>query len=144
MKKAILCLSALILVVGCMKSHTKDSLLTKSDINKPKTISIFSEDLGETKFPNCLKKGLIADIQNLKTIPQDEFQDALFPWFEPSTAPKSADELSIILNKSVIREQINKLGIDLLIYVSGYTIQDEFQGEVGGGGGVQDRFCGSG
>jgi hypothetical protein len=90
----------------------------------------------ETKFSKCVKKGLKADIQNLNIISQNEFRDALFPWFERSTAPKNVEELSILLSKSAIRERINKLGVDAVINVSGKTIQEKWQGQGGGGYGA--------
>lgn len=115
-----------ILLFGCMKSQIKDSLITNSQINKPTTITILSNNMLDENFARCLQKELKEDLPNFDIIPADKFRNALFPWFEYSTAPQNESELSTVLGKTLVQKQIETLGVEILIYVQGETIKSEW------------------
>jgi hypothetical protein len=115
-------------IFGCTKLQIKDSLKAHSLSNQYTTAVIFPSYLKDKEFAECVQKELIEDIPNLKFIPEDKFRDALFPWFEPNTAPKSIEELSALVSKTLVKKRIENLGVEFLIFVHGRTEQKEYDG----------------
>ncbi|MGB2930596.1 MAG: hypothetical protein WBB70_17035 [Desulfobacterales bacterium] len=129
MKYKFLCILLIVSVIfGCTKSQIKDSLKTHSRSNQYTSATIFPINPKDKDFAECLQRELIEDIPNLKFIPEVKFRDALFPWFEPNTAPKSIEELSALLSKTLVKKRIESLGVELLIFVHGRTEQKEYDG----------------
>ena len=112
---------------GCTESHIKDSLKDHFRANQYTTITIFPINLEDKEFGECVKENLKKDLQYLKFFPGDKFREAMFPWFEPNTAPKNIEELSALLTKPLVKKRIKNLGVELLIYVSGYTKVTEME-----------------
>ena len=125
MKYKFICIFLIASVIpGCMKSQIKDSLKAHSRENQYTTATILPINLESIEFAECLQEELKDDLQYLKFVPGDKFQEALFPWFEPNTAPQNIEELSALLSKTLVQKRIESLGVELLIYVHGYTKQD--------------------
>lgn len=112
-------------ILGCTKSQIKDSLKELPHANQYTTATIFPVNLQDNKFAECLQEKLKHDLQYLKFLQGDKFREAMFPWFEPNTAPKNIEELSALLTKPLVKKRIETLGVELLIYVSGYTKETE-------------------
>ncbi len=122
MKYKFLCiLSILSVIFGCTKSQIKDSLKARSPANQYTTATIIPINLENQAFAECVQEELKEDLQYLKFIPGDKFREAMFPWFEPNTAPQNIEELSALLRKTLVQKRIESLGVEILIYVYGYT-----------------------
>jgi len=122
MKYKFLCILSIVSVIfGCAKSPIKSSLNEYSRANHYTTATVFPIDREDNKFAECVQKKLKKYLQHIKFIPGEKFREALFPWFEPNTAPKEIEELSALLSKTFVKKRIESLGVELLIYVHGYT-----------------------
>jgi len=122
MKYKFLCILIIISgIFGCTKSQIKDSLKDHSRENQYITATILPINLKGKEFAECVKEKLKEDLQYLKFIPGDKFREAMFPWFEPKTAPKKIEEISALLTKPLVKNRIESLGVELLIYMHGYT-----------------------
>ncbi len=142
MKQTLFFISLLnILLFGCMKSQINNSLKTNYHGYKPAAVTVLSTTQEDKDLARCLQKELKKDLPYLKIIPEDQFRNALFPWFEYRTAPKDATELSALLNKTLVREHIERLGVDILVYVNGETIQGQLDGPGLCGGGYGGVGC---
>ena len=130
-----------ILLLGCMKSQIGDSLKTNFHGYKLRTMTILSDNLEDKKLARCLQRELKEDSSNLKIIPEDQFRNALFPWFEYRTAPRNAAELSSLINKTLVRKHIERLGVEILVYVHGETSQGQLEGPGFCGGGYGGVAC---
>ena len=119
-----------ILLFGCIKSQTKDSLIVQTHEQQFSAASVLSVDFEDEKFARCVQRGLKTKLTEISFIPGDKFRNYLYPWFEPSTAPKEIGELSAILSKAPVRERIRTLGVELLIYVYGDTFQSKLDGDI--------------
>ena len=86
------------------------------------------QDIRKDKTPLCLGKAIKKAEPERRIIPARQFRNALFPFFEPGTAPKSAWELSMVLGKSEVQERINKLGVRYLVVASGRTRSSSAEG----------------
>ena len=126
MKFKLLCIIFIVsFMFGCTKSQIKDSLNADSHENLYTTVTIFPINMTDKQFAECVQENLKKDLQYLKFFPGDKFREAMFPWFEPNTAPKNIEELSALLTKPLVKKRIEGLGVELLIYVSGYTKETE-------------------
>jgi len=130
-----------ILLFGCMKSQIVDSLAVKTQSKQFSVATVLAVDFEDKEFADCVQNGLKKEFSKVKFVPGNEFRNALFPWFESSTAPREISELSAILSKTLIRERIEGLGIELLIYVHGDTQQSKMEGFVGGGYGAAAGYA---
>ena len=140
MRYKLICILLIVSVIlGCTKSQIKDSLKEHSRANQYTTVTIFPINRESKEFAECVQEELKEDFQYLKFVSGDKFREALFPWFEPNTAPQNIEELSALLTKPLVKKRIESLGVELLIYVKGYTKNDVQGGgapmiAVGGGG----------
>jgi hypothetical protein len=86
----------------------KVAVLGRSDAGHYETDRSFIDCLG-----GKLKR---ADFQ---VISEQEFVDALYPWFEPRTAPKHLGRLKKLMQDPVIQEKIRQENIRYLIWLDG-------------------------
>jgi hypothetical protein len=71
---------------------------------------------------------------------EQEFTDALFPWFEPSTAPANAAGLRVLLQRPGVTERLQEIRVRYVVWIDGNTRKTDGGGSVacavgpGGGG----------
>ena len=144
MKHALFFISMIgIGLFGCMKSQITDSLTKQTDVTQFSVATVLAVDFEDKGFAECVQKDLKREFRKIEFIPGDRFRDALFPWFDPKTAPREEGELSSILCKTLVRDRIEAIGVELLIYVHGDTNQRRFSGFHGGGYGGAAGYYGA-
>jgi len=84
----------------------------------------------EQEFINCISDSLSKGKDGIAVHPSSEFEDKMYPWFEPSMAPLSTDDLSKLLEKPGVLEQVRETGVRFLIWLDGSTDR------VASGGGI--------
>jgi hypothetical protein len=84
----------------------------------------------EEEFVQCLSDGLANGKHGLEVHSTKEFEDKMYPWFEPSTAPLSTDDLSVLLERPGVLDQVRSTGVRYVIWVDGSTDR------VASGGGI--------
>jgi hypothetical protein len=132
--KTLFIFIVIIFLFGCTKTRDRDLLDVIPFAYKDSVITVISDNDKDTEITKCVEKKLKKDLPNLTFIQEDEFRDALYPWFEPNTAPKSKQQLSNLLSTPLVRERIENLSLRYLIYVSGSTTQGEYDGLLTTGG----------
>jgi len=77
----------------------------------------------ETKsdFVECVGDRMSQGENAISIIPEREFVDAMFPWFEPRTAPLRASDLEQLLAEDVVAQKMNEFGIRYMVWVEGFT-----------------------
>lgn len=124
MKRQLIFISTLTLIVfGCAKSQVVDTLVQPAYSDQASIVTILPMNLREKKFAECVQAELAKSSPELKFIAEEEFRDALFPWFEPSTIPNSEQELSSMMNHPQVRERIQSIGIRFVIFVGSYKFK---------------------
>ena len=96
----------------------------------------------ETKsdFVECVGDRMSQGDNAISIIPEREFVDAMFPWFEPRTAPLRARDLEQLLAEDVVAQKMNEFGIRYMVWVEGFTETTGRSGSIsctvgpGGGG----------
>lgn len=95
----------------------------------------------EADFVDCVGSALARGGSGaLDVMPETEFVDALFPWFEPRTAPLKTTDLPELLSNPLIAERVERDGLRYLIWLDGVTNTTDSAGSMtctispGGGG----------
>ena len=84
----------------------------------------------EEGFVQCISDALAKGDSRLEVHSTKAFEDSMYPWFEPSTAPLSTDDLSRLLEKPEVMQQVKKTGVRYVVWLDGSTDR------VASGGGI--------
>ena len=74
----------------------------------------------EPGLVNCIGKRLRNEL-DVTVIPESEFVDQLYPWFEPRTAPLKLRRLRVLMKDETIAQQISAMGVRYMIWIDGNT-----------------------
>ncbi len=133
-----------ILIGACTTARVEDVRATSTGIEEGEGIVIMARSyhLGnetETKFIDCVGDAISRGSGGLRVIPHAEFVDALFPWFEPRTAPSDTKGLPDLLKRPGVADTIAQKGVRYVIWLDGDTERTTGGGSlscaVGPGGG---------
>jgi hypothetical protein len=61
---------------------------------------------------------------------EQEFTDALFPWFEPSTAPGNAAGLKTLLARPGVSDRLDEIGVRYIVWLDGNTKKSDGGGSI--------------
>lgn len=93
----------------------------------------------EISLVACLAVKLKNKLKDIVVIPEAEFINDFYPWFEARTAPQHPNKLKLVLEQPVIANRIEQLGIRYFIWVEGSTERTGSSGSmtcsIGPGGG---------
>ena len=92
-----------------------DSLVVLGRRNRP------SQTQTELDFIECVSRNMANGNDGVDVVTEQEFMDAMFPWFEPRTAPLNTSELPQLLREPVLAERLREIGLKYLIWVEGNT-----------------------
>lgn len=92
----------------------------------------------EGGFTQCVADRM--DGPDLPVTPAQTFNDRLFPWFEPRTAPQNVDDLRQLLDDPLIAQRLKQNPVRYLVWIDGTTRDTDSGGSMGcavgpGGGG---------
>lgn len=93
----------------------------------------------EPDFIDCIGEKLNAE-REISVLPEKEFVDLLYPWFEPRTAPLGLKRLTKMLDEPMIAQRFKEQGLRYMIWIDGNTETTDQDGSVscaiapGGGG----------
>jgi hypothetical protein len=91
-------------------------------------------------FVNCVGDQVNSGSNSINVVPEQVFVDALFPWFEPRTAPLRTQDLERLMGEELVAEKIDEFGIRYIVWVDGFTETTGRSGSIscaigpGGGG----------
>jgi hypothetical protein len=74
-----------------------------------------------SEFVECIGERMERGENAISVVPEREFIDAMFPWFEPRTAPLRASDLEQLMAEDVIALKMNDFGIRYMVWVEGFT-----------------------
>jgi hypothetical protein len=148
---------------GCMTSKVEESRQVATAIQADESIVVLKkpqlEGIGtEEKFIDCLQERLGGELihpeegqsssvdRSNQAVPfriygEQEFTDALFPWFEPSTAPANADGLRVLLARPGVSERLGQIGVRYVVWLDGQTRKTDGGGSIACGAGPGGAGC---
>lgn len=111
---------------GCVTSRIEDARENVTGLNDGEGVVIMAKSyhLGnetESAFIECVGDSIGSGSSGLRVIPNREFVDALFPWFEPRTAPADTKGLPDLMARPGVPEMIRDKGVRYVIWLDGDT-----------------------
>lgn len=90
-----------------------------------------SDDETEVDFIRCVGDYIAAqEGAGIEVVPESQFADSLYPWFEPRTAPLRMNGLKNLLRQADIAARINELGIRYMVWIDGSTQKTSSVGSI--------------
>lgn len=146
---------------GCMIAKVDETRQVAAAIQADESIVVLKkpqlEGLGtEEKFLDCLQENLGGELVHpeegqkakagksavpFKIFGEQQFSDALFPWFEPSTAPANAAGLRALLERPGVAERLGQIGVRYVVWLEGNTRKTDSGGSVACAAGPGGAGC---
>ena len=134
-----------ILISGCSTTRVDEEVNTAFTISDDESIVLLSNSYHtgnqtEMDFMNCLNSSITKKQNSFEIISTKQFQNLFYPWFEPSTAPQSIEDLPKLLSNELIKSKLFDMKIKYLIKITGETKTNASSGALscaagpGGGG----------
>ena len=84
----------------------------------------------EPELISCIGEILAKSNDSLNVIPEADFVDKLYPWFEPRTAPTQVRDLSRLLSYDKIAALIDDYQVQYIVWVDGNTEKTRSAGSI--------------
>jgi hypothetical protein len=120
-------LALLTLVSGCMQSRVEESRALHTKIQKDEAVVILAKPQvegasAEDEFMHCVAGGLAGRGPGaIATRTDEQFTDAMFPWFEPGTAPSRPESVATLLTRPGVAERVAASGVRYVVWLDGGT-----------------------
>lgn len=89
-----------------------------------------SEHETEKDFISCVGKSLASGKTAINVIPEEQFVDSMYPYFEVSTAPMDVKNLDQLVQNPVIAQKFSEYNIRYFIWIDGYTERTGSSGSI--------------
>ena len=111
---------------GCVTSRIENVREGSTGLNEGEGIVIMAKSyhLGnetEADFITCVGDSIGRGRSGLRVVDNQEFVDALFPWFEPRTAPAETKGLPTLMSRPGVAEKIREKGVRYVVWLDGDT-----------------------
>jgi hypothetical protein len=132
--RIFLLLLAGIYLGGCTATTTIDEFRPNTErlemLEGERLVILGRRDAGhyetDRDFVGCVAKRLKS--REIQIMPEEMFIDAVYPWFEPRTAPKGLPRLKRLLEEPIIKGKIAAEHVRYLVWLDGTA---ETQGQMG-------------
>jgi hypothetical protein len=134
-----------VLLTSCTTTTVDEFRQGETGIESHEAIVILGRRQGSTyetreEFVNCVGERVSRGSGAIRVIPEKEFVDSLFPWFEPRTAPLRTSDLQALMEEPLVAGKIEEYGVRYIVWVDGQTETSNRSGSIscavgpGGGG----------
>ena len=124
--RMITLVAAVAMLSGCVTSRVENVREATTGIGEGEGVVIMAKSyhLGnetEADFISCIGNSIGRGSSGLRVVPHNEFVDALFPWFEPRTAPAETKGLPKLMSRPGVAEKIREKGVRYVVWLDGDT-----------------------
>ena len=95
----------------------------------------------EPDFIDCIGNQIRRGDERITVIPEPQFVDSLYPWFEPRTAPLSIENVGRLMVLPSVANKLNELNLDYMIWIDGRTQDTNSSGSMTCGVGPTGAGC---
>ena len=138
-------LAALAVLAGCTSTTVDEFRQGETGIASDEAVVILgrrqaSDYETRSEFVQCVGDRMARGEGAINVVPEQEFVDAMFPWFEPRTAPLRTRDLEQLMSENVVAEKMSEFGIRYIVWLDGFTETTDRGGSIsctigpGGGG----------
>ncbi len=137
-------LAAAMVAAGCSTAQIEQLKHSRTGIASGERVVILARQHHNTHeteldFVDCVGNSLGRGANGLEIASHTDFVNGLYPWFEPATAPLTANELPSLLARPGVAERLAETGVRYVVWVDGMTERVDGGGSlscaVGPGGG---------
>ena len=132
-------------ISSCTTSRLEEQVNLPLNLNEGESIVVISNSYHsgnqtEYDFIQCVNKSLSKKQDYFNLIQTEYFQNMLYPWLEPRTAPQTPEDLPELLSRDLVRGTLETHNVKYLINISGETKTNSSSGALscaagpGGGG----------
>ena len=137
---------ALAATAGCMQARVEESRELPTKIASNEAVVILAkpqvEGAGaEDGFMDCVGKSLAGGHGSMKVQDNGQFVDAMFPWFEPGTAPSKPEAVVTLLSRPGVSERVESTGVRYVVWLDGQTHKTDGGGSLACGAGPGAAGC---
>lgn len=115
-----------VLLTSCTSTTVDEFRQGETGINSDESIVILgrrhsSDYETRAEFVDCVGERMTSGNDSISVIPEKEFVDAMFPWFEPRTAPLRTRDLERLMAEPVVAEKMAEFGVRYMVWLDGFT-----------------------
>jgi hypothetical protein len=132
-------------ISSCTTSRLEEQVNLPLNLKEGESVVVISNSYHsanqtEYDFIQCVNKSLSKKQDYFNLIQTEYFQNMLYPWLEPRTAPQTPEDLPEFLSRDLVRETLETHNVKYLINISGETKTNSSSGALscaagpGGGG----------
>ncbi|MDA0804820.1 MAG: hypothetical protein O3B02_05105 [Proteobacteria bacterium] len=115
-----------VLLASCTSTTVDEFRQGETGINSDESIVILgrrhsSDYETRAEFVDCVGERMTTGNDSISVIPEKEFVDAMFPWFEPRTAPLRTQDLERLMAEPVVADKIAQFGVRYMVWLDGFT-----------------------
>lgn len=144
---AAACLAAASLLSGCgVTSRMEPYKQTNVVISEGEQVVVLARKHhanheAEGDFVECISDALARGSNGISVHSSTEFENLMYPWFEPSTAPLDTRDLSELLEKPGVMERVRDTGVRFVVWLDGSTDRVSSGGGITCAAGVGGAGC---
>lgn len=143
--RSLLALPGILLLASCTTTEIDEFRQTNTQIANDESIVILGRRQNnsyetEESFVDCVANVVSSGQNSINVVNEREFLDAMFPFFEPRTAPMRTGHLEQLMAIDVAAAKLEEFGIEYIVWLDGITQRSDQSGSIsctigpGGGG----------
>jgi hypothetical protein len=114
------------LLAGCMTTRIEEFKNSSTGIESDESIVILEASYHtgnetEDDFVDCVTARVQRGRNGITVFSDEQFVDALFPWFEPRTMPSGPEALPELFKRPEVERRLRESGVRYIIWVRGDT-----------------------
>jgi hypothetical protein len=142
-----LTLASVTLLAGCVTSTVDEMVFNEPTMGiGDSTVVILgrrhaSDYETEPDFVQCVGKHVSSRDRSIEVIGELEFVNALYPWFEPRTAPLRPEDIEKLMAQPPVAAKMAELKTEYMIWIDGSTVRTNSAGSMTCGIGPGGAGC---
>lgn len=84
----------------------------------------------ESQFVQCVGNIVSSGKDGINVVPEQDFLDAMFPFFEPRTAPMRTSHLQQLMDIDIAKQRIADFGVEYIVWLDGITTRGDSTGSI--------------
>jgi hypothetical protein len=120
---------------ACMRARTDEVREMATSVGDDEGIVVLAKPQTdgagtESKFLDCVGDNLRSGARGFKVHDNEAFVNAMFPWFEPSTAPVRPEAVADLLSHEQVARRLQETGVRYVVWVNGVTKKTDSGGSL--------------
>ncbi|AFU98134.1 hypothetical protein [Simiduia agarivorans] len=131
-----LCLLLPLLTIACTSVTVDEFKRGNANLDASDSVVILgrrhsSDYETEPDLVQCIGEEIASGGSGIRVIPELEFVNRLYPWFEPRIAPMSVRSLNRVAQRDDVARVLRDYGVHYIIWIDGHTETTNSAGSIG-------------